>query len=599
MTDPLEYSAGLRQKASDGRRYVTLGQFDRAIAIFSQILAIDPQNPDAHNGRGVALRALRRFEPALESFAAALRHHPGYAAAANNYGLTLHDLGRSQEAAAQLRRTVEEHPRHVSSLHNLGMILHSIDRHEEAAQFYARLVDIAPDHPYAAGNLARSRLACCEWSHFEADKARVSHSSAADHLAADAMTALMVLDSAAAQRSCARRFAAREYPTSASPLWRSERYPHDRIRVAYLSADFHDHPVAHLLAGVLEAHDRTRFETIGVSLRRDARAGAASPRLQRAFEHFHDVTDLTDREAAVLLRQLEVDIVVDLSGPTRGGRLGILASRPAPLQINYLGFAGTYGTPYVDYIIADRVVIPRGREAQFAERIIRLPLTFLPNDDRQPVAANVARRCDVPLPESGFVFCAFSNAYKINPPMFDVWMRLLREIPGSVLWLRGWSQAMAANLSREASARGIDPERLQFAPREPEMSRHLARYQLADLFLDTTPYGAHATARDALWAGLPVLTCAGDTFASRVAASLLHALELPELVTDGLDAYFAAALDLARSPGRLRELRLRLARRDLPGFQTDPYREQLERAYRAIWERYMRGEIPADIGFPA
>lgn len=598
MTNPIEHNAELQQQAADGRRCIALGQFDEAVAIFSQVLAIDPQNPDAYNGLGAALRALRRYEAALDSFAAALRHHPGYAAAANNYGLTLHDLGRSQEAAAHLGRTVGQHPRHLSSLHNLGMILHSIDRHEEAAQYYARLVDIAPDYPYAAGNLARSRLACCDWSHFEPDVARVVQLSASGHLAADPLTALMVIDSAATQLESARRFAAREYPASAAPLWTGERYAHGRIRVAYLSADFHDHPVAHLLAGVLEGHDRTRFETIGVSLRREAQPGAAFARLLRAFEHFHDVAGLTDREAAALLRRLEVDIAVDLTGPTRGGRLGILAARPAPVQINYLGFAGSYGAPYVDYMIADRVVIPPGREAQFAERIIRLPPTFLPNDDRQPVAADALQRRDFSLPERGFVFCAFSNAYKITPPMFEVWMRLLRDIPGSVLWLRRWSATMAVNLAREASVRGIDPERLVFALREADMGRHLARYRLADLFLDTAPYGAHATARDSLWAGLPVLTCAGDAFAGRVAASLLCALELPELVTHSLDDYFSAAHGLAQDPKRLLELRRRLEQHRLSALQTERYKGRLESAYHAIWERHLRGESPADIDLP-
>ncbi len=378
-------------------------------------------------------------------------------------------------------------------------------------------------------------------------------------------------------------------------MWRGEVYRHERLRIAYLSADFADHPVAHLIAGVLERHDRARFETFGISLQRDPSAGVMQARMRQAFEHFEDVSEGADRNVAVMLRELEIDIAVDLTAHTRGGRLGIFACRPAPLQINFLGFAGTAGAPYVDYLIGDNVTIPPGQESFFSERVVRMPHAFMPNDDAQRIAPGVPQRRDLGLPDAGFVFCSFNNIYKLNPTTFDVWMRLLRETPGSVLWLRGGADAVVKHLIQEAQSRGVDPARLVFASRIEAMDAHLARYRAADLFLDTLPYGAHATARDALWAGLPVLTCAGRSFAARVAASLLTALGIPELVTATLDEYASRALALAHSPALMAELRARLAHERVtrPVFDTDLYRRHLELAYMELCARQRRGEPPA------
>jgi protein O-GlcNAc transferase len=301
-----------------------------------------------------------------------------------------------------------------------------------------------------------------------------------------------------------------------------------------------------------------------------------------------------DFAIAERLRDREIDIVVDLTGHTRNGRLGVLAHRPAPLQINYLGYAGTSGADYVDYVIGDDTVIPTDQERYFSEQLICMPHTFLPNDDGQTIALDTPRRGDLGLPEAGFVFCAFNNTYKISPTMFDVWMRLLRDTPGSVLWLRGAEETVLANLRREAEVRGVAAARLVFASRVPSMAAHLARYRQADIFLDTLPYGAHATARDALWAGLPVLTCRGNSFASRVAASLLAALELPELIAASLEEYTHRALILAHSPGILAELRAKVAHRPAThrAFDTDLYREHLEAAYLSVHQRRQQGGMP-------
>jgi predicted O-linked N-acetylglucosamine transferase (SPINDLY family) len=385
-----------------------------------------------------------------------------------------------------------------------------------------------------------------------------------------------------------------KWPGRPDPLWRGERYGHDRIRIAYLSADFRSHAVSHLLAGLIERHDRARFETIALSFGPDDGSEMRS-RLSSAFERFIDVSDKSDREIAAMLRGLEIDIAVDLMGYTQDSRTGIFALRAAPVQINYLGYPGTMGADFMDYILADRTVIPERQQGDYAEKVVCLPDSFQPNDDARRIAERTPTRAEAGLPERGFVYCSFNNNYKITPAVFDIWMRLLRKIEGSVLWLRHSSTATADNLRREAGARGIDASRIVFAGQTKRLEDHLARHRLADLFLDTLPYNAHTTASDALWAGLPVVTCLGTTYAGRVAASLLHAVGLPELITQSLEDYEALALRLAMETDTLSAIKAKLARNRAthPLFDTDRYRRHLESAYATMWERYQRGEPPA------
>jgi protein O-GlcNAc transferase len=400
---------------------------------------------------------------------------------------------------------------------------------------------------------------------------------------------LSASDSAAEQLQCARTFAAYASPPATAPLWKGERYDHDRIRVAYVSTDFREHVVLHLLAPLLEHHDARRFHTVGVSLGGNDES-AVAVRARGALGEFVDVTGASDLEAAKRLRELEADIVVDLTGYTQGSRSGVFAHRAAPVQVSYLGYAGTSGAPYMDYLLADEVVIPSGDERYYSERIVRLPHCYLPNDDRREIGP-APTRAQAGLPESGLVLCAFTNAYKINPPVFDVWMKLLREVPRSVLWLRGMGSEARENLLREAQARGVEVERLIFAPHVKGMAEHLGRHRLADLYLDTLPYNAHSTACDALWSGVPVLTCAGRSFASRVAASALTAVGLPELITHSLGEYESRALELAQQPQRLLELRGRLEQQRLssPLFDTARFCRHLENCFRTMHQQKLSG----------
>jgi len=360
-----------------------------------------------------------------------------------------------------------------------------------------------------------------------------------------------------------------------------------------MCADFHDSAVARLMAGVFEEHDRVRFAITAVSLGLERR-DAMRPRLEHAFDEFLDVQQKMDREVAELLRDLQIDILVDLNGHTRGARTGILAHRPAPVQVNYLGFPGTMGAEYIDYIIGDRFVIPPNREASYHEKVVRLPDCFQANDSARSASGRTPSRRECGLPDAGFVFCCFNNSFKINPRMFDVWMRLLRRVPRSVLWILGSDSGIKSNLRHEAVARGIVPDRVVFAERIP-YEEYLARYRVASLFLDTLPFNAGTTASDALWAGTPVLTCAGDAFAARMGMSLLSALDLPELITESLTHYESLAYELAIDEERFATVRSKLARnaKMCALFDTGRFCRHLETAYVAMWERHQRGEPPA------
>jgi predicted O-linked N-acetylglucosamine transferase (SPINDLY family) len=404
---------------------------------------------------------------------------------------------------------------------------------------------------------------------------------------------LNMADSAAARLQCAVTFNRDKYPAASEPLWRGERYAHDRIRVAYLSADFRQHPMAYSMAGVFDAHDRSRFKTIAISFGPDSQ-DPVRRRLETAFDCFRDVRTMVDRDIARLLRELEVDIAVDLMGYTNNSRPGVLAFRPAPVQVNYIGFAGTLGAEYIDYLIADRFVVPEVAQASYAEQVVYLPDTYWPTDDRVEVGEPGLGRAESGLPEDGFVFCCFNQNYKIAPPVFEVWMNLLRQVDGSVLWLVRDNADAERNLRQQAEDRGIVPQRLVFAPRV-SIEEYLARFRLADLFLDTLPFNAHTTAADALWAGLPLVTCPGSSFAARVAGSLLTAVGLPELITTSLPEYEALALSLAREPERLTGIRAKLVRNrgTFPLFDTNRFTRHIESAYRTMWERYQQGEPPA------
>jgi predicted O-linked N-acetylglucosamine transferase (SPINDLY family) len=567
-----------------------LGRPEEAIASYDRVLALRPDHANAAFGRANLLRGLNLLPEALAGFDRTVALKPGHAEAWNNRGAVLKALGRLDEAIASYGRAAAARPDFAEAHGNLGLAHADANRHDLAAAEFERMLAVDPGAAYAAGALAHARLHCCDWRSYDSDVRSLAEGVRAGKRATHPFPFLALSDSAEDQLACARIWARDKCPPDGAPLWRGERYRHGKIRVAYLSADFYGHATAFLAAGLFERHDRARFETTAISFGPD-RADATRARLKAAFGRFVDVRAMSDLAAARLIREMEIDIAVDLKGFTKDARSRILAHRPAPVQVSYLGFPGTMGTAFIDYILADRVVIPDQHAGFFAEHVVRLPGCYQVNDNERPITGRTPTRAGAGLPERGFVFCSFNSAYKIAPPVFDLWMRLLAQVPDSVLWLLRSNAACEANLHREAEARGVAASRLAFAP-QVAVEDHLARHRLADLFLDTLPCNAHTTASDALWAGLPLVTCPGGAFAGRVAASLVTAAGLPELAVNSLEGYEALALRLARDRGLLAAIRAKLARnRDTCAlFDTDRFRRGIESAYETMRERAERGE---------
>lgn len=569
-----------------------LRRFDDALASYDACILEQPAHLELLNNRGNALRELSRYEDAHASYDRALTLKPDSAVTLSNRGNALLDFNKLPEALACYEAALGIQPDLANALDNQGLALLFADRPADAARSYARLIDVAPGYKSAHSNLLFARGMCCDWSEYERDCATVIE-LVRDGKMVQPWPFLSVSSSPALQQRCASRFVEDKWGLAESRPWAREPYRHERLRIAYVSADLRRHAVAYLMAGVFEQHDRERVETIAIALQPED-FSAAGQRIKNAFGRFIDVTRHGDRQVGELLRELEVDIAVDLMGFTRWSRPGIFMQRAAPVQVNFLGYPGTMGCPAIDYLLADAVVIPPGEERWYTEQVVRLPHSYLPNDDQRGIAP-APTRSEAGLPEDALVFCAFTAAYKINPSTFDVWMRLLDGVPDSVLWLRTMGPEARDNLRREAKSRGVSPERLIFAPSVADMSQHLARQSLANLYLDTLPYNAHSTSCDALWAGVPVLTCAGQGMAARAAASALTAVGLPELIAHSIEEYEHRALELARHPEQLNHLRDRMAehRSAAPLFDTVRFCRQLESAYFTMHERMLRGEPAA------
>jgi len=571
-----------------------------ALVTFDRALQLRPDCVAALRGKGDALLDLGRPAEALTAHDAALRLGTELADTFNSRGNSLRALKRFPEAVAAYDESLRLDPDNSTTHYNLGTaFLRWGDHSDQALASYSRVLQLKPDFAYVAGSVFDLQRNRGDWSVITPPAGRegIVESVLADRPVIAPFAFLSVTDSAAAQLHCATRFAA----DHCSPDSRRNNggYRHERIRLAYVSADLREHAVTYLMAGVLERHDRQRFETVGISLR-PAEASISGDRVKNAFGRFVDASTLSDLDVADLMRKMEIDIAVDLGGFTDGFRSQIFSHRAAPVQVNYLGFPGTMGMSCMDYVIADDFVIPPGRQRYYREHVVYLPHCFQANDDRRVISDRQTSREEQGLPKDAFVFCCLNNSHKINPAMFDIWMRLLTSIPRSVLWLLGEEAAVRENLCREAGSRGVAAERLIFAARAP-YSEHLGRLKLADLFLDTLPFNAGATASDVLWAGLPLLTCAGDSFAARMGGSLLRAVNLPELITFDVAHYEAKAAELARNPHSLAELRRRLAQNRMrtPLFDTDLFRRHLEAAYTEMWLRTESSLEPVAFSVPA
>lgn len=569
---------------------VGLERFEDALPACAAALAADPDNPLVLNAQGVALRRLGRPVEALAAYDRALKLSPGFADALSNRGAALTDLGRFDEALAAHDRACAAAPREPRTLANRAALLALLGRSAQAARDLEAVVALDPRHPRALGDLLHVRRQVCDWRDDDALLAAVRRELEAGRPAISPFAALTAFDDPALHRTCAALAAPPPAPSQASTSSWPARPPGDRIRVAYLSADLHDHATGRLMAGMLEAHDRTRFEVLALSYGPDL-GGPLRERIDAAFERRIDVRRMSDAAVAALARELGVDIVVDLKGYTQDGRPGILACRAAPVQVSWLGYPGTLAAPYADYVIADAVALPPGAEADWSEAVVRLPL-YQPNDALAEPDTPPTRSAES-LPDDVFVFACLNNPSKITPEAFTAWMEILGAAPGSVLWLYEGSPGAADKLRAEAERRGIDPGRLVFAKPAPH-ARHLARQGLAGLMLDTWPYGAHTTASDALRMGVPLLTLPGKSFASRVGASLLTSLGLPGLIAPGVEAYVAEAVRLSGDRAGLEGLKSRLdkALRATPTFDPAAFARSLEAAFEHLHAQARAG-LPA------
>jgi len=578
-----------------------MGRHEEAIGHLRRAVSLAPSAPGPRLNLGTAQFAAGRFAEAADTLADAVRSWPDIAEGRLSYANALVALGKRKHAIQHYHAAIRLAPRQVGTCTSLAIALFGLGDREATCRACERLLALDPGSAVGQFLLAMSRQMLCDWEGYEPWAARFADFVARGQAVVGAtFYSLLWSDDAHLHRRCAeletRLYAAhwRSVP-SAAGLARSERRS-GPIRVAYVSADFRSHPTTTLITGVVERHDRSRFEIVGISLGENDHS-APRQRLAAAFDRFLDLRESPADAITAAMRGMEVDIAVDLMGHTTQGRPGIFLNRSAPVQVSYLGFAGTAAIDGVDYLIADPFIAGGDIRRTAAEKLVILPDCYQCNDDRQPHPSDPPpARSSCGLPGEAFVFCSFNHVQKLTPQVFDLWMRILRDVPGSVLWLLGTGSTAERNLKSEAERRGVAPERLIFAGWVSH-SDHLARNAVADLHLDTFPYNAHTTASDALWAGAPILTRAGASFASRVCGSLLTTIGVPELITESAEDYVALALRLAREKPMLADLRRRIAegRSQSPLFRTERFCRNLERAYEAMIARCRAGQPPAEI----
>lgn len=576
------YNLGIALKA--------LGQPNEAYASLKQAIGLNPQDPDLWNNRGTVLNDMRQYEAAIADFDKAISLKPNYAQCFCNKGKSLIELGRDDDALAAFDAASKINPELIEIWLGFGRAFGKLKQPGKAAAALQKAIQIDRDHPFLKGNLLHQKMLACDWPGTDELIAEIESDLIAGKPSADPFGWQGIATSSRSLQLCAQIYNKTKFP--AGERTQLKRGSSSKIRIGYVAGEFRQQATSILLTGVLEHHDKDAFEIYAFDNGWDDGSDMRK-RIESAVHRIVPIKNLSDAQAATTIADSDIDILVNLNGYFGAERTAVFARRPARVQVNYLGFPGTLGADYMDYIIADACVIPPGERTFYNEKVVYLPDCYQANDDKRPIADRAFTRAELGLPELGFVFCCFNNTYKITPRMFDVWMRILSNVPGSVLWLFEDNADARVNLQNECAARGVESSRLVFAGLVSSAD-HLARHACADLFLDTLPYNAHTTASDALWAGLPVLTCPGETFAGRVAASLLKAIHLPELVTSSPENYERLAIHLATQPEKLAEIRQRLAanRTTTSLFDTARYTKHLEQSYRTMHQRQKAGSKP-------
>jgi len=583
-----------------GTVFNDLKRYGDAVGDFNKAISLRPNYFEAYYNQGKSLAELKRYDEALAAYGNALTIKPDLEGAWLGRGNVFSDLKRYDEALAAYDKALTVKPDLEGAWLGRGNAFSELKRYDDAIAAYDKAFALKPGRHGTEGARLQAKMCLCDWSNFNTECKNLISSVRNGHFTAP-FSFFAINSSSDDQLQCAKLWVEEKCPPSQEPLWQDDWYSHDRIRIAYVSTDFREHPVAYLASGIFECHNRSQFEIIGFSIGPNDNSEMRR-RLEGSFDRFIDAAAFDSDQIAKKIKEAEIDILIDLNGFTHDARTEIFARRPAPVQVNYLGYAGTMGASYIDYIIADPTLIPTSRRSSYLEKIIYLPHCYMPHDDKSRLISDCSQeRHDFGLPEKGFVFCCFNNAYKIKPHNFRLWMKLLKAVEGSILWLSETNAIAVNNLRNEAIVSGVDAERLVFAKHLPSSADHLARHRLADLFLDTLPYNAHTTASDALWAGLPVVTLIGETFAGRVAASLLNAIGLPELITTTPEAYEHLAIDLATNPEKLANIKLKLSANRLvaPLFDTKLYTKHIEAAYVAVYERHQSRLAPDYIVVPS
>ena len=598
------YNKVLTIKPDHAEAYYNMGNalkeksdLDAAIDSYKQAIKIKPDFAEVYYNMGIALNDKGDLDAATGSYRQAIKVKPDYAEAYINMGVSLTDQGKLDTAITSYKQAIKIKPDFAEAYYKMGNALKEKGDLEAAIDSYKQALKIKPDHQPARTQKLQQQAHICDWASLERDQHLISKLGTLKQYI-EPFAVLSLEDAPERHRLRSELYAKQNFKQRPLPPASRPAEKPKRIRIGYFSADFHIFPGMHLMAGLFEKHDRNKFEIFAYSYGPE-KNDSMRQRLIAAFDVFDDVREMTDANIALLARQDKIDIAIHRNGYTAKSRSGIFVYRAAPIQINFLGYPGTLGADLVDYIIADKVVIPARQQPSYSESIIHLPHSYQPNDNTRVISDRGITKFEMGLPEKGFVFCCFNNNYKISPAEFDIWMRLLGKVDGSVLWLLKSNKRAKDNLQTEAEKRGISSERLIFAEKKPQ-AEHLARHRLADLFIDTFNYNAHTTASDALWAGLPVVTKLGQGFAARVAGSLLSAIDMSELITETEQEYESLILDLATNPERLGAIKLKLAANRLskPLFNTELFTKHLEDGYQRAYQQYFDGKKPEAIYVP-
>ncbi|WP_281776585.1 glycosyltransferase family 41 protein [Polynucleobacter sp. KF022] len=571
-----------------------LKRYEEAIAYYQQAILLNPNYPEAYFNMGNALTELKNFEQAISCYRSALDLNPTSLETRCNIGVVFNQMGRPEEALVEFEEIILRNPNYAEAYLNKGGTLVELKKFEEAITSFERAISLKSDIDWALGDLLFTKMKISRWEEMSESIKVMENALLEKKRVIQPFALLAISDNPRLHSAASEIYAAEKYP-AISNLGNFPKYlKKEKIRIGYFSPDFRTHPVSFLTAELFQKHDRSRFEIIGFSMLQAPQGDKMRARLKDSFDIFIDAENMSDAQIANLAREMEIDVAVDLSGPTQHSRVGVMAHRAAPIQVNWLGYPGTYGASFVDYIIADEVILPEENKQFFVEKVAYLPKTYMVDDSRRLPSGRVFTKVECGLPEDGFIFCCFNNDYKFNKEVLDCWASILLRVPGSVLWISENNPAFRENILAEFELRAVGASRIIFAKRMDLMSDHLARYALADLFLDTFPYNAHSTAVDSLKTGVPIVTLLGKSFAGRVAASLLTAAGLVGLIATTKDQYEDIVCDLATNPQKLLQYRKILVNSRLNGvlFNSSQFARNIEASYSMMYERHHQGLQP-------